>query len=79
MPKIDDLAAQFRLHADRISNQERRRPRYAIVVEFYDAGEPDVTTFGVAINSPREAITVLVDTSMVLGDAIQAFNAEASH
>lgn len=79
MPKLEDIAAHLRLHADKIANSEVPRPRYAIVIEFFDSDEPDVHTFGVAVDSPREAITVLVDASMVLGDAIQAVNAEASH
>lgn len=71
MPKYDDLPAQYRLHADHISNAELPRPNKAVLIEFGSDGIPMIWTFGLKA-SPRETINAL-------SDALKAVNTTASH
>lgn len=79
MPKQTDVPAQYRLHADRISNAELARPACSLLVEFDAAGEPVVYTFGMGNSGMRELVGVLSDGMGALAVAVKRINAQASN
>lgn len=78
IPDASDVPAQMRLHADRISNQEVRRPVTAVLLEFYDEDTTGLLFFNITTNCARERIPLYTGAIAVLMRAIELANAEAS-
>ena len=79
MPQLDDVAAQYRLHADQIANGEVQRPRYAVVIEFYEGEPPCAHCFGTAPESRTESMHAMTEGVIALAETIQDLNAGGSH
>lgn len=71
LPSTDNVAAQYRLHADQVANGELPRPVRSVLVEFHEDAVTSVQLFGMHGHG-REAISALAS-------AIQSLNAGASN
>lgn len=71
LPAAENVAGQYRLHADRIADGEVPRPRMAVLVEVGPDGISRVYTFGGELPARTKCALLL--------DAAQHFNAEAGN
>lgn len=71
MPGEADVVGQLRWHAQQVADGTLSRPYRAVLIEFDEAGNPSMTSFGPPYTSQREVVAELLA-------AAQTLNAEAS-